>query len=74
MFDHFIVGIDTEKVLGASFSGLNCRQDLISSTAKPANSNTFAEAGTNYYPEQVYITLQPDYVVEIRESGVLVID
>ena len=28
-YDHFIVGIDTEKVLGASFSGMNCRQDLI---------------------------------------------
>ena len=27
--DHYIIGIDTEKVLGASFSGINCRQDLI---------------------------------------------
>ena len=70
MFDHFIVGIDTEKVLGASFSGINCRQDLISINAKGANG-----AITDVIaPDQIYVILQPDYVVEIRESGVLVID
>jgi hypothetical protein len=70
MFDHFIVGIDTEKVLGASFSGINCRQDLISINAKGANA---AISGA-IAPDQIYVVLQPDYVVEIRESGVLVID
>jgi hypothetical protein len=67
---HFIVGIDTEKVLGASFSGINCRQDLISINAKGVSGSLPAGSA----PEQIYITLQPDYVVEIRESGVLVID
>jgi hypothetical protein len=63
---HFIIGIDTEKVLGASFSGINCRQDLISINVKGANGN-LPDASV---PEQMYVTLQPDYVVEIRESGV----
>ena len=70
MNDHYIVGIDTEKVLGASFSGINCRQDLITIQAKGANS-TLPDVRN---PDQIYVILQPDYVVEIRESGVLVID
>ena len=65
-----IVGIDTEKVLGASFSGINCRQDLITIQAKGAKASL--PDGRN--PDQIYVILQPDYVVEIRESGVLVID
>lgn len=70
MSDHYIVGIDTEKVLGAAFSGVNCRQDLITLQAKGANGNI----DTALYPDQVYVCLQPDYVLEIRESGILVID
>jgi hypothetical protein len=65
--DHFIIGIDTEKILGASFSGINCRQDLITIKGKPANGNTFTRPISN-----IWITLQADYVVEIRESGSLV--
>jgi hypothetical protein len=68
-YDHFIVGIDTEKVLGASFSGMNCRQDLITISGKPANGGAFTSA-----PNKIWITLQADYVIEIRESGSLVID
>jgi hypothetical protein len=67
--DHFIIGIDTEKVLGASFSGINCRQDLITIKGKPANGNAFARN-----IGKIWITLQADYVVEIRETGSLVID
>jgi hypothetical protein len=67
--DHFIIGIDTEKVLGASFSGINCRQDLITIKGKPANGNAFTRN-----MNKIWITLQADYVVEIRESGSLVID
>ena len=69
MFDHFIVGIDTEKVLGAAFSGINCRQDLITIQAKGSNADLAAAA-----PDQIYVCLQPDYIVEIRESRVVVID
>jgi hypothetical protein len=69
MNDHYIIGIDTEKVLGASFSGVNCRQDLITISGRPANGN-FGLTG----PNKIWVTLQADYVVEIRESGSLVID
>jgi hypothetical protein len=68
-YDHFIVGIDTEKVLGASFSGMNCRQDLITISGKPANGEWGLQA-----PNKIWVTLQADYVVEIRETGSLVID
>ena len=68
--DHFIIGIDTEKVLGATFSGVNCRQDLITIQAKAANGASF---GINS-PDQIYITLVADYVVEIRETGSIIID
>jgi hypothetical protein len=70
MSDHFIFGIDTEKVLGASFSGINCRQDLITIKAKPV-SGFLADAEL---PDQIYVVLQPDYVLEVRETGCLVID
>ena len=71
MSDHFIFGIDTEKVLGASFSGINCRQDLITIKAKPVSG--FLDSTTEL-PDQIYVVLQPDYVLEIRETGCLVID
>jgi hypothetical protein len=71
MSDHYIFGIDTEKVLGATFSGINCRQDLITVKAKPMGG---ALDGTTELPDQIYVMLQPDYVLEIRESGCLVID
>lgn len=68
-YDHFIVAFDTEKVLGASFSGINCRQDLISISVKPANGNSFVRR-----PTKVWVAMQTDNVVEIRETGSLVID
>ena len=68
-YDHFIVAFDTEKVLGASFSGINCRQDLISISGKPAGKNTFDRR-----PNKIWVAMQTDYVVEIRETGSLVID
>jgi hypothetical protein len=70
MSDHYIVGIDTEKVLGSSFSGVNCRQDLITIQAKGANG----DLPTGNQPDQIYVVLNPDFVLEIRESGILVID
>ena len=69
--NHFIFGIDTEKVLGASFSGINCRQDLITVKAKPMSG---ALDATAELPDQIYVVLQPDYVLEIRETAWLVID
>ena len=45
----FVIGIDIEKVLGASSSGYNSRAgDLTVLRLKPAYANTIATAGTNY--------------------------
>ena len=39
MDDHFIAGVDTEKVIEAGFTGLNTKQgDLMTIRCKPANS------------------------------------
>jgi hypothetical protein len=70
MYDHFIIGLDTERVLGASFSGINCRQDLITVQIKGVNG-TLAGATA---PDQIYVVLNADYIVEIRDTGCTVFD
>ena len=70
MNDHFIIGLDTEKVLGASFSGINCRQDLLTVQVKGVNG-TLAGATA---PDQIYVVLNADFIVEIRDTGVTVFD
>ena len=67
--DHYIVAIDTERVLGASFSGINCRQDLITVQAKGSVGSISANA-----PDNVYVILNADLIVEIRDTGVTVFD
>ena len=70
MADHFIIGLDTERVLGASFSGINCRSDLITVQIKGVNG-TLAGATA---PDQIYVVLNCDLIVEIRDTGVTVFD
>ena len=42
----FVIGIDTEKVLGAGFSGYNSKADALTVLRlKPAYANTIATAG-----------------------------
>ena len=67
--DHFIIGVDTEKILEAGFTGLNTRAgDIMIVRAKGANSNMTAWAKT------VYIILHTDQILEIRDTGVQVFD
>ena len=68
--DHYIVALDTERVLGASFSGINCRQDLLTVQAKGANLSL----ETGVLPDQIYVVLNADYIVEIRDTGCTVFD
>ena len=68
--DHYIVALDTEKVLGASFSGINCRQDLLTIRAKGANLS-IPDANI---PDQIYVVLNADLIVEIRDTGCTVFD
>ena len=67
--DHFIIGVDTEKILEAGFTGLNTKAgDLMVVRGKGANQ-TLDEWAT-----QIYIILHTDQVLEIRDSGCQVFD
>ena len=60
----YIVGIDTEKVLAAGFTGLNTKAgDLM--TVKFNRMPT-----DNTAPDKMYIILHADVVMNIRDSGV----
>ena len=60
----YIVGIDTEKVLSAGFTGLNTKAgDLM--TVKFNRMPTDATA-----PDKMYIILHADIVMNIRDAGV----
>ena len=68
---HFMVGIDTEKSLGASWTGLNTRAgDLL--TVKMNSGNTTAIAAVQ--ATQMFIVLHSDNVMEISDGGVSVFD
>ena len=67
--DHFIIGVDTEKILEAGFTGLNTKAgDLMVVRGKGANGilPTWAT--------QIYIILHTDQILEIRDSGCQVFD
>ena len=67
--DKFIIGIDTEKILEASWTGINTRAgDLLSISFNHKDTN---EAN---YATKMYITLQSDNVLQIRESGIEMYD
>jgi hypothetical protein len=60
----YIVGIDTEKVLAAGFTGLNTKSgDLM--TVKFTRMPTAETA-----PDKMHIILHADVVMNIRDTGV----
>ena len=66
-----IIGIDTEKVLNAGFTGINTRAgDLMTIKAKAINPAGF---GSNN-PIKLYSVLHTDNILEIRDGGVTVFD
>ena len=65
----FILGIDTEAILQASFSGKNTRSgDLL--------NIKFDHLGTNSanYAHSMYVILHSDNIMEISDSGIRVYD
>ena len=67
--DHFIIGIDTEKILEAGFTGLNTRAgDLMVVRAKGAN------ATMTQWANSIYIIMHTDQILEIRDTGSQVFD
>ena len=70
MNDHFVIGVDTEKILEAGFTGLNTRAgDLMIVRGKGANANFTTAWATN-----MYIILHTDQILEIRDTGSQVFD
>ena len=69
-YDHFVVGIDTEKAIGASYTGLSTRAgDLLSLRVKSTGTMAASEM-----PSQVHIVLHSDNMLEISNAGVSVYD
>ena len=67
----FIYGIDTEKVLGASFTGINTKAgDLMTIKVKAIDS---ANYGTTN-PTTIFTVLHTDNILEIRDGGITVFD
>ena len=68
--DHFIIGVDTEKIIEAGFTGLNTRAgDLMTVRAKGANGTLSAT-----FASKIYIILHSDQILEIRDTGAQVFD
>ena len=68
---HFIIGIDCEKVLDASWTGLNTKAgDLLTFRLKGANGSI----DPAFMPSKMFITLHSDNILEIRDSGASVYD
>ena len=64
--DHFVVGCDCERILSASWTGLNTMAgDLMVIRAKIANG------GPGQIPVKNYITLHCDNVLEVRDGAVI---
>ena len=67
----FIVGIDTEKVLQAGFTGINTKAgDLMTIKVKPVDATSYGT--TN--PTKIFTVLHTDNILEIRDGGVTVFD
>ena len=71
----FVIGIDTENVLEAGFKGLNTRADNILTVkfkyAKPAAGGAISAQRT---ANLMHIVLHSDHILEIHDTGVIVVD
>jgi len=66
---HNIVGIDTEKVLEAGFTGFNARaRDLLTIRLK------CPRATDQHLCDSINVTLHSDQILEINDSGCVVFD
>jgi uncharacterized protein (DUF736 family) len=66
---HFVVGIDTEKSIGAAWTGVNTRAgDLL--TVKMKGDTSIAAV----MPTQMFVVLHSDNVLQISDGGTVVFD
>lgn len=71
--NRLIIGIDTEKTLGASFTGLNTRSgDLM--TVKFKYKNKIDSGGRDRSADRIHILLHTDNILQINASGCSVFD
>ena len=62
--DHFLIGVDTERILEAGFTGLNTRSgDLMSTRVQGANGPLAAD-----FANKIYIILHSDQILEVRDT------
>ena len=67
----YIVGLDCEKISGAGFTGLNAKAgDLLTINFR----NCWASGVGNSTPHRVYCALHYDAVLNIRDSGIELLD
>ena len=66
----FIVGIDCESVLGASFTGLNLKNGSLLTIKLKNSSGT----PTTDLPSQLYVIMHSDNILNLTDSGVQVLD
>lgn len=66
----FVVGVDTEKVLEAGFTGINTRSgDLMTVKMKAQNQNTVQQIASS-----MFVVLHTDNILNIRDTNVEVFD
>ena len=71
----FVIGIDTEKVLEAGFTGLNTRAgDLLTVKFKYARPRAGGNVDAHRIANLMHIVLHSDHIIEIHDTGVRVFD
>ena len=71
----FVIGIDTEKVLDAGFTGLNKRSgDLLTVKFKYAKPAARGAVNAVRVADLMHIVLHSDHILEIHDTGVRVFD
>jgi hypothetical protein len=74
-YNKLIMGVDTEKVLEAGWTGLNTRAgDLMRVTFEYNNADSTGGTVGARLADRLHIVLHSDQIVEIRDSGVQVFD
>jgi hypothetical protein len=69
---HFVIGIDTEKSIGSSWTGLDTKQNgLLSLRLKPQDKAALTSA---LMPDQIFIVLHSDCILEVKDSGISIFD
>ena len=70
--DHFVIGVDTEKATGASMTGLSTKSgDLLSVRVKATDKAVLTNLKM---PDQMFIVLHSDCMLEISDSRISVFD